>query len=116
MSNRLTKLNGAGWLVFGAWFLGADLVELLHGATSLSWSYYLTSWSYLALCLLAGALLLSGHTIGKWLVTALAALLFIYAGLLWGKAEAAPPLFQLWCATMIAFAVWSIYLVQRRNA
>ena len=116
MWKRLTQATGAGWLTLGALFLFWDAIELPHREFSLGWSYYITLWGYLGLCVLAGSLLLTGHIIGKWFVTALAVLLAIYAALLWGAADGAPFWAQLWCGTMIAFAGWSICLVQRRNA
>ena len=109
MRTLLSKITGAGWLAFGAWFIGADLLEFTNGAGFAQLVVLLGSWGFLALCVLAGALLLSGHIIGKWLVTSLAVLLVIYAGLLGGKAEGAPIVYQIWCATTIAFAIWSVY-------
>jgi hypothetical protein len=116
MWRRLTQVTGAMWLALGACFLLSDVLELSRQEFSLGWSYYVVMWGYLACCIGAGLLLLSGVAVGKWFVTALAVLLATYAVLVWGKAEGAPFHFQLWCASMFAFGVWSICLVHRRNA
>ena len=58
----------------------------------------------------------NGATLAKWLITVLAGLLAVYILLLWAKAEHATFWFRLWCGTVMAFAIWSIFLVQRRNA
>jgi hypothetical protein len=66
-------------LALGACFLLSDILELSHREFSLGWSYYLVLWGYLACCIGAGLLLLSGVVIGRWFVTALAVLLAICA-------------------------------------
>jgi len=104
------------WLALGLVFLLTDIAELRDREFGLGFSYYFVVWGYLALCILGGALLLGGASLGKWLITSLAVLLVLYAVVIWAKAEGAPFWFQLWCGTMLAFGAWSIFLVQRRNA
>ena len=116
MWKRLRQITGGLWLAFGGTFLAIDAFELPHREFAMGRSYYVTVWGYFTFCILGGALLLTGIVRAKWLVTALAALLAIYALGIWGKAGGAPLIFQLWCAAMVIFSVWSIVIVQRRNA
>ena len=116
MSLRLRQTTGVLWLALGATFLAIDIFELVNHEFFLGWSYYLVVWPYFVLCIVGGAFLFGSAPMGRWLVTVLAVLLALYGVMLWGKAEGAPLWAQLWCASMVAFAVWSIFLVQRRNA
>jgi len=110
------RITGGLWVIFGIGFLLADVLQLQDRMFSLGALYYLTLWGYLFFCIVAGAMLFAPVPLGRWLVTALASLLALYAVLIWVKAEGAPLWGQLWCSVMLFFAVWSIYVVHKRNA
>jgi hypothetical protein len=101
--------------MFGIGFLVADLLELQH-RDSLGIMYSLVIWGYLFLCSLAGAALFGPVPLGRWLVTAVATALALYAALLWFKAGGPPLWAQVWLTAMLLFSIWSIYLVQKRAA
>jgi hypothetical protein len=109
------RITGTLWLMFGIGFLAADLLELRH-RDSLGIMYSLVLWGYLSLCIVAGAVLFGPVPLGRWLVTAVATSLALYAVLLWLEAEGPPLWAKLWLSVMLLFSVWSIYLVQRRAA
>ena len=109
-------MTGGLWAAFGGVFLAEEIVELPHREFFLGWSYYISLWGYLLLCLVGGGLLFAPPPLGRWLVTGLAVALGLYALALFAAAEGPPLWAQLWCGTMLSFGVWSIFLVQRRNA
>ena len=115
MANIPRRITGALWLMFGIGFLVADLSELVN-RDSLGIVYSVVIWGYLFLCCVAGAALFGPAPVGRWLVTAVATPLALYAVLLWLKAEGPPLWAQLWLSAMLLFSVWSIYLVQKRAA
>ena len=112
MSKRLQQITGALWVVLGLAFLAQDILQM-RLEYPLGWAYYLVVWGYFIACVVSGGLYFAGVTEGKRLVAAVASLLVIYALVLWAKASDAPALFQLGCAAMLAFAVWSILLTWR---
>jgi hypothetical protein len=116
MWKRLRQLTGGVWLALGVVFLLNDFAELLDHGFSLNFAYYVVVWGYLILCILAGAILLNGAFVAKWLTTALAGSLALYIIIIWAKASDVPFWFQLWCGTILGFGAWSIFVVQRRNA
>jgi hypothetical protein len=113
---RLRQMTGALWLALGITMLAMDVLELKHSEFFFGWSYYLVGWSYFLLCVMGGVLLFGAAPLGRRLVTLLAVLLGLYALALWAEAEGAPLWAQLWFASLVGFAIWSLYLVQRRNA
>src|SRR5262245_51327382 len=105
MANIPRRITGGLWLMFGIGFRVVDLLELQH-RDSLGITYSLVLWGYLFLCIIGGAMLFGPAPLGRWLVTALASLLAIYAVLLWLNAEGPPVWAQLWLGAMLLFSVW----------
>src|SRR5438309_8004411 len=101
------RITGALWLMFGIGFLVADLLELRY-RDSLGIMYSLVLWGYLFLCIIAGAALFGPVPIGRWLVTAVASPLALYAVFLWLEAEGPPLWAKLWLSAMLLFSLWSI--------
>jgi hypothetical protein len=114
MWKRLRQITGILWVAFGLTFLALDILQMPL-EYPLGWAYYLVVWGYFIACIVSGGLFFVGVAQAKWLVSAVASLLVIYALMLWSKASGAPALFQTWCAAMLVFAAWSI-LLTRRNA
>ena len=116
MWKRLRQLTGGAWLALGAVLLLNEIAGLVDRESSFPFAYVLLWWAYLVLSVLGGAMLLCRASLGKWVITVLAGLLALYMVVIWSKAVGAPFWFQFWCGSLLAFAAWSIFVVQRRNA
>jgi hypothetical protein len=115
--HRLRQFTGAVWVAFAVAFLVIDSLAAMRSRFPLGWSYYLTTWGYLGVCILAGVLLFGPAPLGRWLITLLAGLLAVYSIIIWSEAGADAAIWaQLWCLSMLAFAVWSVLIAQRRKA